>query len=288
MIEVTARDGRTLRAYDVPVDDPVLTVVWHHGTPNVGTPPEPLLPASAVRGIRWVSYDRPGYGGSTPHPGRDVASAAGDVAAVADALGLDTFAVLGHSGGGPHALACAALLPERVTRTAVLVCFASPEAPGLEYFQGMNSGNTRDFAAAAVDPLRLAERLRRQAERTLRDPESLLEQLEAEMAWPDRQVVQDMAIRRLLALAYRDALRGGPDGWIDDVLALSHDWGFDLSTIAGPVRMWHGEQDNFAPAGHTRWLARQIPHAELLVQSGAAHFGAVEILPSMLDWLATG
>ena len=101
-------DGRVLRAYDVPGDDTRLTVFWHHGTPNVGTPPEPLLPMS--REIRWISYDRPGYGGSTPHPGRDVASAAGDVAAIADALGVDRFAVLGHSGGGPHALACAALL----------------------------------------------------------------------------------------------------------------------------------------------------------------------------------
>lgn len=259
-----------------------------HGTPGSRRGPKPRGSVLYRHGIRLITYDRPGYGGSTPRPGRTVADAAADIARIADDCGIDRFSVVGRSGGGPHALACAALLPERVTRTAVLVCFASPEAPGLEYFQGMNSGNTRDFAAAAVDPLRLAERLRRQAERTLRDPESLLEQLEAEMAWPDRQVVQDMAIRRLLALAYRDALRGGPDGWIDDVLALSHDWGFDLSTIAGPVRMWHGEQDNFAPAGHTRWLARQIPHAELLVQSGAAHFGAVEILPSMLDWLATG
>jgi pimeloyl-ACP methyl ester carboxylesterase len=108
-------DGRTLHMYDTCAGNTGrLPVLYHHGTPNIGRPPEPLFPASDRLGIRWVSHDRPGYGGSTPHPGRDVASAAADVASMADALGIRQFAVLGHSGGGPHALACAALLPERV------------------------------------------------------------------------------------------------------------------------------------------------------------------------------
>jgi pimeloyl-ACP methyl ester carboxylesterase len=100
-------DGRTLHYYDTREDDPEgrAVVFWHHGTPNVGSPPEPLFPAAAGNSLRWVSYDRPAYGGSTPNPGRDVASAA-DVAAIADALGIGRFSVLGHSGGGPHALAC--------------------------------------------------------------------------------------------------------------------------------------------------------------------------------------
>ena len=116
-------DGRTLHVYDTPPDgaDLRLAVFWHHGTPNTGAPPAPLFPAAARRGIRWVSYDRPGYGGSTPHPGRDVASAAADVASVADALGIGQFAVMGHSGGGSHALACGALLPQRVVG---VVCVA--------------------------------------------------------------------------------------------------------------------------------------------------------------------
>jgi pimeloyl-ACP methyl ester carboxylesterase len=91
-------DGRTLHVYDAPPDgaDPHLVVFWHHGTPNTGVPPEPLFPAAAQHGIRWVSYDRPGYGGSTPHPGRDIASAADDVSSVADALGIGQFAVAGQ------------------------------------------------------------------------------------------------------------------------------------------------------------------------------------------------
>ena len=112
-------DGRTLHFYDTGGEDAdtSLAVFWHHGTPNTGAPPEPLFVTAAERGIRWVSYDRPGYGGSTPRPGRDVASAAADVASIADTLGIGQFAVMGHSGGGPHALACAALLPGRVQAT---------------------------------------------------------------------------------------------------------------------------------------------------------------------------
>ena len=115
-----------------------LTVFWHHGTPNTGEPPAPLFPAAARRGIRWVSYDRPGYGGSSPNPGRDVASAAADTAAVADALGIGRFMVLGHSGGGPHALACAALLPGRVLGAVSLAGLAPYRAEGLDWFAGMS------------------------------------------------------------------------------------------------------------------------------------------------------
>ena len=109
-------DGRTLHAYDTGTDNAAgrLAVFWHHGSLNVGAPPEPLFPAAEELGIRWVSYDRPGYGGSTPHPDRDVATAASYASAVADALGIDRFAVMGYSHGGSHALGCAALLPERV------------------------------------------------------------------------------------------------------------------------------------------------------------------------------
>jgi pimeloyl-ACP methyl ester carboxylesterase len=114
-IDLALSDGRTLHVYDAgPDEGGRLAVFWHHGTPNIGAPPVPLFPAAGRLGIRWVSYDRPGYGGSSPHHGRDVASAAADVSDVADALGLSRFAVMGHSGGGPHVLACGALLPDRV------------------------------------------------------------------------------------------------------------------------------------------------------------------------------
>ena len=145
-------DGRTLHVYDTGTGDGAtgLAVFWQHGTPSTGAPPEPLFASAAERGIRWVSHDRPGYGGSTPQPGRDVASAAADVASIADALGIDRFAVMGDSGGGPHALACAAVWPGRVLAT---VCMSGPApfgAEGLDWFAGMTPTGAAEYRAAAT------------------------------------------------------------------------------------------------------------------------------------------
>src|SRR5215203_1290176 len=145
-------DGRTLHAYDTGADDAAgrLAVFWHHGSPNIGAPPEPLFSAADRLGIRWVSYDRPGYGGSTPRPDRDVASAAADASAVADALNIDRFALMGHSSGGSHALAYAALLPERVLGVVVVAGMAPFDAEGLDWFDG--------FGPAGVAELRSGSR----------------------------------------------------------------------------------------------------------------------------------
>jgi pimeloyl-ACP methyl ester carboxylesterase len=132
--DLNLSDGRALHIYDTGTDETgsALTVFWHHGTPNTGAPPEPLFPAASARGIRWVSHDRPGYGGSTAQPGRDVGAVAADVASIADALGVGQFAVMGHSGGGPHALACGALLPERVLAVVAGSGTAPFDAEGLD------------------------------------------------------------------------------------------------------------------------------------------------------------
>src|ERR687893_626049 len=144
-------DGNTLHVYDTGVNDAdgSLAVFWHHGTPNIGSPPEPLFAAAARLGIRWVSYDRPGYGGSTPYRDRDVASAAADVSSVADALGMDKFAVMGHSGGGPHALACGALLPERVRGVVSVAGLAPFGVEGLDWFAGMADSGAASLSAPA-------------------------------------------------------------------------------------------------------------------------------------------
>ena len=138
--ELHLSDGRTLRTYDSAAEatPDALTIVWHHGSPQTGTPLPPLLSAAAARGIRLVSYGRPSYGGSSPLPGRDVASAASDVAQMMDALGIARFATMGASGGGPHALACAALLPDRVTGVVCLAGIA-PFTTGFDWFAGMAS-----------------------------------------------------------------------------------------------------------------------------------------------------
>ena len=264
-------DGRTLRAYDVPVDDERLTVFWHHGTPNVGTPPEPLLPASAARGIRWVSYDRPGYGGSTPHPGRDVASAAGDVAAIADALRIDRFAVLGHSGGGAHALACAALLPDRVVAAVSGSALAPFGADGLDWFAGINAAGTAELRAA-VDGRAALERVLASSEF---DPEMFTPADHAALAgdwgW--------------LGRIAGEAQAGGIGGMVDDDLAYVAPWGFDPADVVAPVLVVHGDADRVVPPAHGRWLADRMASAELWLRPGDGHVSVLAVATDALDWL---
>jgi len=256
-----------------------------HGTPGSRTGPRPRDIVLYRLGVQLISYDRPGYGGSPRHPGRSVASAAHDVGAIATHLGLHTFAVVGRSGGGPHALACAALLNERVTRTAVLVGLAPANAPGLDWYGQMVDTNRAEYAASDDDPQSLIDTLTAQADAIHADPGRLIDHIGPGLTGADRRVLDDVAMRRLFTDTYREAVRYGADGWIDDSLALRRDWGFPLSAVAGPVRLWHGADDRFSPVSHTQWLATQIPQVEVDVEAGASHFGAVEVLPEILAWL---
>ncbi|MEU4715685.1 alpha/beta hydrolase [Micromonospora purpureochromogenes] len=278
-------------AYEVSGAPDGFPVFLLHGTPGSRRGPKPRGIVLYRLGVRLIAHDRPGYGDSDRREGRDVADAARDVEAIADQLGLEQFAVAGRSGGGPHALACAAdgALRGRVTRVAVLVSFAPSDATQLDWFAGMNSDNVRGFGGDGNrDTASLIEQIRRRAARAIEDPRILLEELMVEMSAADRRAVNDAALRRLITDTYEEALRAGPYGWIDDVLALRRSWKFDLGAIdtgVTPVRLWHGAEDTFAPASHARWLAGQIPGAEVEVQPGAAHFDAVEELPRMLRWL---
>lgn len=168
-LDLTAEQGRSLHAYDRRPDgsDERLVVMWHHGTPNIGAPPEPLFATADRLGIRWIGYDRPGYGGSDPNPNRSIGSAAGDAAAVADALGIGQFAVMGHSGGSPHALACAAMLPDRVVGAVGVAALAPMEADDLDWFAGMAPGGEAALHAALAG--REAKE-RHEAEATVSEP----------------------------------------------------------------------------------------------------------------------
>ncbi|WP_127500971.1 alpha/beta fold hydrolase [Actinoplanes solisilvae] len=282
--DVHTADGRRLR-YEVSGAPDGIPVFLLHGTPGSRVGPHPRAIVLHRLGIRLISYDRPGYGGSDRSPGRSVADCAADVAAVADDLRVDHFSLVGRSGGGPHALACAALLPERVTRAAVLVGLAPHDAQ-IDWFDGMMTFNLEGFGAAGEDEARLIERLRLEADRTRRNPGSLLDELRRQISAPDRMVVRDHVVQRLLVETYAEATRPGPYGWIDDVLALRHDWGFDLSGIVQSVRVWHGAEDNCVPPAHARWIAEQIPAAELFVPAGTGHFSAMDVVPQMLAWVS--
>jgi pimeloyl-ACP methyl ester carboxylesterase len=262
-------DGRSLHVYDTGSNG--VAVCWHHGTPNIGAPPEPLFPTAARLGIRWVSYDRPGYGGSTPHPGRDVASAAADVAVIADALGIDRFAVMGHSGGGAHALACGALLPERVLGVVSVAGLAPFGAEGLDWFAGMSSSGVASLRAAAQGR---AAKERYEASGVEYDPEfTPADQVALSGRWS------------WLGRVVGPAVEAGPGGLIDDDLAYVASWGFDPAQVIAPVLLIHGGRDRVVPSSHSRWLARRCPSAELRLSPDDGHISILNSGAAALEWL---
>jgi len=265
-------DGRTLHAYDTGADDADerLAVFWHHGSPNIGAPPEPLFSAADRLGIRWVSYDRPGYGGSTLRPDRDVASAAGDASAVADELGIDRFALMGHSGGGSHALACAALLPRRVLGMVVVAGMAPFGAEGLDWFEGFGPASVAELRAAAAGRAALEKHL---AE-TDDEPEFTAEDeaaLAGEWSW-FTDVVDS-------------ALASGMGGFVDDDLAGVGAWGFDPADVVAPALFVHGGRDRVVPSSHSEWLARRCPSAELWLRPDDGHISVLGSGAAALSWL---
>jgi len=271
--DLTLADGRTLHVYDAEAPDSgALPVLWHHGTPNVGTPPEPLYAAAERLHLRWIGYDRPGYGGSSPLPGRTVADAADCARAVADALKLERFAVMGHSGGGPHALACAALLPGRVVAAVSVAGLAPFGAGGLDWFAGMNAAGEASLRAALAGPR--AKEAYEQSEPPF-DPKMFTaadyEALDGPWAWLNSVVGPAQA--------------GGPGGLIADDLAYVTPWGFGPSQITCPVLLLHGEQDRVVPCTHSGWLARHIPSAELRLSPDDGHLSVLNGGEAALDWL---
>ena len=282
---VKTADGRQLstQMYGDPDGKPIFLL---HGTPGSRLGPRPRSAVLHRLGVRLISFDRPGYGESDRLEGRRVADAATDVLAIADACGLEKFAVVGRSGGGPHALACAALLPERLTKAAVLVGLAPRGADGLDWYDGMAQSNVLEHTAAAKGYAGLAALTEAAADAVRADPASLLASLQADMPDPDRRVVADRGIRSMLLETYAEALRTSAFGWIDDAMAFYSPWGFEPATVTVPVLLWHGASDNLSPASHARWLADRIPSATVVVQAGAAHFGALDVLPDILRWLS--
>jgi pimeloyl-ACP methyl ester carboxylesterase len=281
---VKTGDGRQL-SVDVTGDLNGSPVFLLHGTPGSRLGPRPRSLLLHRLGVQLISFDRPGYGGSDRLPGRRVADAARDVAAIADAYGLEQFAVVGRSGGGPHALACAALLPERVSRAGVLVSLAPREADGLDWFDGMADSNVDAYAGPAGRLDRVIARLTKTADIVRGDPAILIARLQEEMTEDDRRVVADAGIRLGMMRTYAEALRQSPYGWIDDVQAFRTEWGFDPASVSVPVLLWHGERDMFSPVSHSRWLGARIPDAMVVVKSDAAHFDALSVLPDILQWL---
>jgi pimeloyl-ACP methyl ester carboxylesterase len=240
-------------------------------------------------GARVITYDRPGYGGSDRNRGRRVVDCVADVAAIADKLGIERFAVIGGSGGGPHCLAVAARLPERVTRATCDVGVAPFDRADFDWFEGMDPLNAKEVGWALEGEDVLARELEREAvetlERVAADPSKLVgddwqlsEADRAELARPERRDV----IRQFVSEAFRQ----GVWGWVDDDLCIVRPWGFDIDEIRTPTRVVYGLTDVFVPRQHGDWLARHVPGAETVIEEHRGHLPDPSVIAERYDWLA--
>ena len=270
---VITDDGRRL-SYDQIGDPAGVPVFLLHGTPGsrvsaLHAHPERVAAAS----LCVITYDRPGYGGSSRHAGRRVVDCVGDVVAIADELGLEQFAVSGGSGGGPHALAVAARLPGRVRLAACDVGAAPYGAPDLDWFAGMDPVNVRELHCALSGEETLTAVLEEQARDVLarvdKDPDALFG--EVELSASDRAVLEQPDVREVLRISTREMFAQGVAGWVDDDLALVSPWGFDVREIAVPVKIRYGEGDVLVPAAHGRWLVSHVPGAQATIDRDRGH-----------------
>jgi len=270
MTSLRLTDGRILE-YLVAGPEDGTPLVFHHGTPFAAILFDPMVDAAARRGLRTVVYSRPGYAGSTPQPGRTVASVAEDVSALLDELGADRFVTAGWSGGGPHSLACAALLPDRCLAAATVAGVAPYAAPDLEWLDGMGAENIEEFAAATAGVPELTAFLDAQAAAMAQVQgvhiAAALGDLITEV---DRRALSD-AFADYTAAAFRKAVSAGIAGWRDDDLAFVTDWGFDLAAMKTPVSIWQGDEDRMVPFAHGGWLAGHVAGAAVHLRPGEGH-----------------
>ena len=278
-------DGRAL---DVWIEGPQdgTPLVFHHGTPGSGLPFEPMVEALADRGVRYVSASRAGYGDSTGDPGRTVASVVADTEAILDGLGADKAYVMGWSGGGPHAIACAAMLPDRVISATTIAAVAPYPAEGLDWFAGQGQENIDEFNACLAGPEAHKASLDALWP-TFRDlsGEEVADALGDLVDEVDRGAVTgDFAA--FLAAQTHEGLRVSHRGWYDDDIAFVTPWGFDLGTVRRPIHIWQGAHDRMVPFAHGQWLAAHIPTAcvHLYPEHGHLSLG-VASLPAIVDEL---
>lgn len=277
--------GRSLRVLDSGGDGDA-GVLFLHGTPSSALPYAPNAEDARSRGLRFVSYDRPGYAGSDPQPGRTVADAAADVDAIADALQIERLGVWGISGGGPHALAVAAL-SERVAAVASLASPAPLDAEGLDWFDGMGELNIHEFGLAQQGRDALEPSLRELADALrMATPTQLADELQTLLSAPDTAVLTG-ELAEWLHASFGEAVAERLDGWIDDDLAFLAHWGFRPTEPRVPLLLWHGEQDHFVPVAHGRWLAEHIPGADVRITAEDGHLTLQQTrVPDVHAWLA--
>jgi len=282
-----AEDGRRLMftEWGDPGGYPVFLL---HGTPGSRFGRHHDESAYAEAGARVVTYDRPGYGGSDRHAGRRVVDCTPDVAAIADRLGIETFAVTGASGGGPHALAVAARLPERVSRAVCAVSPAPYDVADFDWLEGMDPLNVRELEWALQGEEVLARELRRESANVLKrieeDPAKILGD-DWGLSESDRRELARTERHGVIREQFTEAFRTGVWGWVDDDLCMLKPWGFDVGEIRVPTRVVYGSTDVLVPARHGEWLARHVPRAEVVVEDDLGHLPDPDSIRREIEWL---
>jgi pimeloyl-ACP methyl ester carboxylesterase len=284
-LTIEATDGRSLTVYDAgdPDGRPLL---FHHGTPSSGAPFDRHVALARRQGVRLLSYDRAGYGESTRNAQRTVADVVPDVESIADALELERFATWGLSGGGPHALATAAGLPDRVVAVVAAASIAPPDRPELDLTEGMGEGNIVEFGLARQGE----EALRPALERDFAglgelDVSGLIEVMRPFLSDIDAAAL-DGELGAYLLDSFRRSVSRSVDGWVDDDLAFTRPWGFELESIRVPTLVVQGRQDLMVPWAHGEWLAQNLPSAEAWLREDEGHLTLfVNVVPHMYEWL---
>jgi pimeloyl-ACP methyl ester carboxylesterase len=285
MTVITLLDGRQL---DIEVTGPDGgdVLLFHHGTPGAVTQTRWIQRAAHARGLRMVSYSRPGYGSSSRRAGRRVADVAQDVAVVLDHLQVDRCLVAGWSGGGPHALATGALLADRVAGVLSIAGIVPDGLPDLDLTTGMGEENIEEFGLARQGEAALRPLLEGMAvELAHADAAGLVEGLGTLLPAVDRAVLT-ADVGKDMAASFAEGLRTGVDGWVDDDLAFAQHWGFELSQLTVPVFVWQGSDDLMVPFAHGQWLASRVPGVTSHLEQGQGHLSiVVGAIDRMLDEL---
>ena len=272
----SARDGRTLDVLVGGDSTSDIALVCHHGTPSDSTLWVDWHQDALVNKLRLVSISRPGYAASDRKPGRSVSCVAKDVSDVLDALGIDTFLTIGWSGGGPHALACAALLPERCIAVSVLAGVGPHGEPDLDSLSDMGPENIehKKIAIQGEGPLREWAKVNAAAWFTIAD-EDLAATLGGLVPEIDVYALNEQGQAKIWASSIRRCLQNGIDGYIDDSLVFCKYWGFKPADIRSPVTIWQGDLDLMVPFTHGQWLIKHIPNAKGMLEIGHGHISLI-------------
>lgn len=282
---VTTPDGRSLLVQEAGDPDGV-PILFHAGTPNSRLIYREDAEKAARMGVRLLCYDRPGYGGSTRHEGRNAGDCAADVRAIAQAMGISRVAVYGASGGGPHAIACAALLGDLVPAVAVLASPAPWGAEGLDYFDGMGELNVEDTKLYFADKTAAREKCEADRRELLEaDANAMFEAIQSVLSPVDAAVLTGEFAEFLMA-TFKAGLAPGADGWWDDGVVGLTPWGFDLQAISTPTLLHHGRHDRFVPYSHGEWLAAHLPGVEARLTEDDGHLTLyANHLENIFAWL---